>query len=291
MPSTIHQERGRQRSLSWPQPIRLPTEGHKGKPDSMYATVTESPSHGFYADHEFDEYPDRIFSSPVKMYEYDDWASDSDDDEEEVQWDAGITDFALFDHDRRKAHEKNEPVPERWSGMVQNQASALERSVLRSNTDSTTAPNDRLRRDVDDMPSLTPDQSPDLRDDLDSEPYRGRMAAGPSVQWYFTEERSPSDQLRKDEPRNHHKPMKFSTPDSRQRTQSSSPPVRRQQRPGLSHSRTMSGHIHSWRRPDKKMYTVGEEPQAETEEDECATRRIDSFVGHRCGRSQSYRKV
>lgn len=256
----------------------------------MSATETSHHSNGLYADDDFDEYPDRIFSSPVKMYEYDDWASDSDEDDEQAEWDAGITDFALFDYDRREAHEKNEPVPVKWSGVMQNQASALQRSVQRYHADSCSKQNDSLRINSEDVPGLTPDQSPDLRNDLDVESYDGHARPMASMPMYFTEERSPRTE-RGDGDHAYQKPMKFLTPITRQRAQSSSPSIRRQQRPGLSHSRTMSGHIHSWRKPDRKMYTVGEEPQAESEEDESAIRRVDSGTGKGYGGSRSFRKV
>lgn len=87
-----------ERSLSWPSPY-LPTE-HPRMPStkeskSFPATEERSSSHDAFL-HDLDNHPDQHFLTPIEMYDAEDWASDSED-EEDIEWDAGITDFALFD--------------------------------------------------------------------------------------------------------------------------------------------------------------------------------------------------
>lgn len=234
-----------------------------------------------------DVYAESVFSSPIKMYEYDDWASDSDDDADDVEWDAGITDFALFDDDRRRAQETNERLPSKWNPLLDQQNSALERAAARSRANSDSGPGNRLSYTTEDIPSLTPDDSPDLRDDLDVELYHGQDKASVSVPNYLADNVESPRAYELDEARlnNEESPLVISGMSKQPRSQAS----RRRERPGLRHSRTMSGHVHSWRRPSMHMYTLGEEPDAEWKEEQCMMKRIDIGVDQGRGRAHSWR--
>lgn len=239
----------------------------------MSATERTKQTHDLFRD-DLDSYPENYFSSPIKMYEYEDWASDSDDDSEEIEWDAGITDFALFDSDRRRAQESNERLPSTWNNMLENQTSALQRSVDRKRVNSTPDQMSRPLLNADDVPSLTPDNSPSLRDDLDVESYHGQNEARPSVPHYLTINVEPPEGQQDDKARedDEEAPLFISVKNEQSQTQAR----RKRERPGLRHSRTMSGQVHAWRRPSMNMYTLGEEPDAERREELCTIRRIDS---------------
>lgn len=128
-----------------------------------------------------DASPDTHFLSPMPLYEYADeendlWSYDDDEDEsddDEVAWNAGITDFALFDRDRRNASASHDPVPDKWQALLDSQASALQRAVERNRSSSSSTPTERDCTQqgwmplMSDLPSLTPDHSPDIRDDFD----------------------------------------------------------------------------------------------------------------------------
>ena len=264
------QRRERERSLTWPPLKYVGTDQfvttYKGQPKSasMPATQqTERTNDAFQA--ELENHPEDHFLSPIQMYEYEDWADDSDDDAEEVEWDAGITDFALFDNDRRFAQESNEPVQGKWSSMLAQQASAFQRAVERTHASSIhDSANRLLSACEDDMPHLTPDASPDLSDDLDVEPPSSR----PSVPSYLTMIVTPAEEdddvaIQEDEDL----PLSLHVP----RKQFRAPRNRRLERPGLRHSRTLSGRVHTWRRPGFNIYTVGEEPDAESRAEMCAS--------------------
>ncbi len=123
-----------ERSVTWPPLIHLTTQNLKWKAGPMSAPAKPDldPYQSFLK--ALDSNPDSHFLAPIKMYEYEDWASDSNDEGEEIEWDAGITDFALFDSDRRRARENDQPLPSRWNDMLENQSSALQRARDRSRT-------------------------------------------------------------------------------------------------------------------------------------------------------------
>lgn len=252
--------RAPERSLTWPQTLHVasgePPRIHKADnaPNSAVVQAKFTPS---LFEEDLESNPENHFLSTVQMYEYDDWADDSDSDAEEVEWDAGITDFALFDDECRRAKQSNQPLPSKWSGMLSQQTSALERAVQRSRTGPIPDFVDNFIP-VDEVPSLTPDVSPNLRDDLDLEPYQGQRAARPSVPNYLTILVTPPEDDDNDEAlEEDDEPLSFYV--ARRRLQSK--PKRKPERPGLRHTRTMSGHVHAWRRPS--MYTVGEDSEAE----------------------------
>lgn len=270
--------------------MRIITEHHsmkgKSEPGSMSARERIRRANGFFQA-DVDVYAESVFSSPIRMYEYNDWASDSDDDADDVEWDAGITDFALFDDDRRRAQETNERLPSKWNPLLDGQNSALERAAARSRVISASSSGNRLSFGKEDIPSLTPDDSPDLRDDLDVEPYHRQDKASVSVPNYLTDNVEPPKAYEFVEARLNHEesPLVISAMSKQPRSQA----TRRRERPGLRHSRTMSGHVHSWRRPSMHMYTLGEEPDAEWMEEQCMMKRIDSGVDQGRGRAHTWR--
>jgi hypothetical protein len=266
----IPQRREPERSLSWPPTLpglhlttTTPSNAYRGDSGSQSAVTQPSkPTHGTFED-DLDSYPENHFLSPIQMYEYEDWADDSDSEAEEIEWDAGITDFALFDNDRRQAQESNKPVPSKWTDMLAQQASALQRAVQRNQEDPNSDPVNRsLAMSDTELPNLTPDDSPDLRDDLDIDAYHSRQAMSrPSVPHYLTISVSPPEDdedgaaVEEDEDL----PLTIWIARKQQRDKS----TRKLQRPGMRHSRTMSGQVHAWRRPSWHMYTLGEDSEAE----------------------------
>ncbi|GAB1740751.1 hypothetical protein NU219Hw_g5836t1 [Hortaea werneckii] len=128
--------------------------------------------------------PEDLFLSPLQPYE--DWNSDSDSDSgSEIEWDAGITDFALFDDDRRRAEKEGSALPTRWDSFMDSQNEALDRAAernLRSSSmpDITKPPlpmkfaqgdegEEEEGGSDDGIPGLTPDTSPNLPDDMEVE--------------------------------------------------------------------------------------------------------------------------
>lgn len=257
-----------ERSLTWPHTLLFPATGDAPKPKSKRTVIDKrihgDPSYGFFEE-DLENHPEYHFLSPIKMYEYEYWAVDSDEDGEEVEWDAGITDFALFDDDRRRAQESNQPLPSKWSGMLEQQTSALQRAVQRNRANSDPYPvTGTLSTSDDEPPSLTPDVSPDLRDDLDVESYHGQTVSRSSVPNYLTITVTPPNDEGNDNGEDDDLPLSFFV--ARKRATS---PNRKLQRPGLRHSRTMSGRAHTWVRPS--MHTVGEDAKGE----ERAERKVD----------------
>jgi hypothetical protein len=245
-----------ERSLTWPQTLVLSaTNDHiRSKDRTLNDGEYGDPTYGFF-EADLENNPEYHFLSPIQMYEYEDWADDSDEEGEEVEWDAGITDFALFDDDRRRAQESNQALPSKWNGMLVQQASALQRAVRRNRADSDPYPLRKASPGSDDgVPSLTPDVSPDLRDDLDVESYHGQTVARPSVPNYLTIVVTPPTDNEVEEDDDDALPFFVSGEQDHS-------PTRKLQRPGLKHSRTMSGHIHTWTRPS--MDTVGEDSEGE----------------------------
>ncbi|CAK4030341.1 Hypothetical predicted protein [Lecanosticta acicola] len=248
---------------------------HKTQPAPPTAPLNTKPVYDPFED-ELNKHPEDHFLSPVQMYEYEDWAEDSDDDAEEVEWDAGITDFALFESDRRRAQERHEDIPGRWDGLLASQASALQRVVERNRADS--SPQRRWTPLLEDLPGLTPDSSPDLRGDFDIHAHcapRQQQRTTPrqtnnSVPNYLTIRVTPppedssdydSDDFDDDEDSEDDSdiPVSFLVERARERRRQ----ARKLERPGLRYSRTMSGKVHVWRRPSAQIYSVGEDVEAE----------------------------
>ncbi|KAF2764226.1 hypothetical protein EJ03DRAFT_355964 [Teratosphaeria nubilosa] len=208
---------------------------------------------------DLEDHPEDYYLSPVMGY--DDWADDSDDEGEEVEWNAGITDFALFDSDRRRAQEEHDSLPSKWDDFMTSQESAFRRSERRirsySMPDTTKPP---LPVEVEDVPDLTPDHSPSLRDDMDVDSFHGPSAPRPVVPSYLTITVSPpeGDQGSSSES-DENLPLSFFIKRSAQRKQER----RKLERPGLQYSRTLSGKVHVWRRPSWYLYPVGEDAEAE----------------------------
>ncbi len=271
------------RSLTWPSPTLQASSqrGEVGNKDqalsSSTATDSTTASRGTFED-ELDKDPQNHFLSPIQRYEYEDW-SDDDSDGEEVEWDAGITDFALFDSDRRRAQDSNEPLPSKWANMLAHQASALQRAVQRGEQHTTSDSNGQPPLTSDnDVPSLTPDASPDLRDDLDVESYHGQNCARPVVPNYLTVVVSPpdgDDEAAAEEDED----LPLSTYFAQNKRPKKA--VWKVERPGLRHARTMSGHTHSWTRPGRDMYTVGEDAEAEARAEQASSVGCNEDRGRR----------
>lgn len=189
------------------------------------------------------------FSSPVQVYEFEDWADDDGDDAEEIEWSAGITDFTLFSNDKRRAQESNSPLPSRWEHMLELQSSALERAVKRSRVDARASYLDHDAPWLSDLPGLTPDTSPSLRDNMDETALQSNTIQNSSAPEY----QAPSLAAPA--------PERWSNPVPGDRMQYSRNRILK--RPGVRHSRTLSGHVHAWRPPSESMYTVGEDIDAE----------------------------
>ena len=125
--------------------------------------------------------PEDLFLSP--MHPYEDWNSDTDSDSgSEIEWDAGITDFALFDDDRRRAEKEGSALPTRWDSFMDSQHEALDRAAQRSLRSSSMPditkpplPMQLIQEEEeeggsdDGTPGLTPDTSPNLPDDMEVE--------------------------------------------------------------------------------------------------------------------------
>ena len=220
---------------------------------------------------ELESNPDLHFLSPIQAYEYHDWADDSDDDGDEViEWDAGITDFALFDNDKRQAEQHGERLPDKWQGVVASQASALERSMHRRRTESDLAAVARTAS-TESLPGLTPDSSPNLRDDLDVETFQDHSAQPTKEQHFLTVIITPDDAAENAFEEDEELPLSFYV--DRGKQQRTAAGRHKLQRPGLRHSRTLSGKAHVWRRPSWHIYPVGEDVEAE-EAAEMSDRRV-----------------
>ncbi|KAK5170566.1 uncharacterized protein LTR77_005154 [Saxophila tyrrhenica] len=269
------------RSLSWPSHLngasahRPSTYRCLSEPKSATAPPTKLFTTSFEED--LENNPGNYFLSPLEMYE--DW-DDSDSDGEEVEWNAGIMDFALFDEDRRKAQKNEQSLPSKWSGMLANQADALKRSVQRSRNEreselAKTSPHTSDKE----VPGLTPDASPDLRDDLDVDSFHGQTALHPKIPHYLTLTVTPPGEAKgkATEERDGLLLPMYENAQQRPRIQGD----RKLQRPGMRHTRTMSGRSHSWRRPGREMYSVREEAEAEEKAEERSEGRQDAGRGRR----------
>ncbi|PIA94194.1 hypothetical protein CB0940_08026 [Cercospora beticola] len=263
------------RSLTWPPTtVHCTTNADKKRittspptpHDTMPFQPRQAPRTVSFED-EINEDPASHFLSPAKMaYEYEDWAEDSDDDAEEVEWDAGITDFALFHQDRRQAQARRTSVPDRWESLLSSQASALQRAVQRNRSDSDPTRARTWTPLAQDVPHLTPDNSPTLRDDFDIDHYCGGHAPRPSIPNYLQSAFAPSEELSDDDDYDYETdsddeelPIDYLVERARERRRA----ARKMERPGMRFNRTMSGKVHVWRRPSWQLHDVGEDPEAE----------------------------
>lgn len=237
------------RSATWP-PAKIQPE---------QSGITCADTQAFKED--LDEHPERHFLSPMTFEEVYGWDSDSDDDDDDdAEWNAGITDFALFASDRKRAMETGEALDEKWDSFMANQAEAFERSVERV-----------MESESEEVPELTPDVSPHLKDDLEDDD-DGKQMAVPQIHVpnYLTVEVKPAQQTGAEN--------FIIGPDDELPLSFWFAPNKRIQRPGLKHTRTMSGRKHVWRRPGDGIFTVGEEVEAEeiAEREDCEMRRVAS---------------
>lgn len=237
-------------------------------PSTTSAATHSKPVYDPFED-DLNKHPEDHFLSPVQMYEYEDWAEDSDDDGEEIEWDAGITDFALFDNDRRHAQQRQEQMPDRWNGLLASQASAMQRAVLRNRANSEPS-GKQWTPLLEDVPQLTPDNSPNLKGDHDIHSYCGQKIPRSSVPNYLAVKVTPppeddSDDYDDDDEEydsdEDDLPVSFLVARARERRRV----ARQMERPGLRFNRTMSGKVHVWRRPSYQLYPVGEDAEGESE--------------------------
>jgi len=253
---------------------------------------------------DLDNNPHSHFLSPVHMYES--WDDSDDDDDDDCQFDAGITDFALFSDDYKRAKETDAPLSDKWNDFVADQEEAYNRTIARTRADL----NDRSAgpfysgssfAQPDAVPSLTPDTSPRLADDLDFDSGEESTSSLP----YQTKTVTPDLPHRPasapiDIPRSRHtlstlsesaiENEEFTDPaapafllyrhsqraDKRRRaSRPQAPPMR----PGLSAgNRTLSGKLHVWRRPSWDLFIVDEEREEESAQDDSRGRRGDGAL-------------
>lgn len=260
------------RTWTWPPTTSMPADGISEPPlQSSYvsaATESKAVSHTHFEDEL--ENPEDHFLSP--LYQYEDWADASDDDGDDTGWDAGITDFALFDGDRRGIEDGNGQLPAMWRKFMMSQESALQRSVERCGQDVGL---NNLRPPLP-CPELTPDTSPSLVDDLETESFDGHPMSGTRAPSYLTVIITPPDEDESSIESDEDMPLSFFVKQARGRLRHRS----KVQRPGLQHNRTLSGKLHVWQRPS--LYPVGEDPEAEQR----AERKCGSFECEEEGRGR-----
>lgn len=217
-----------------------------------------------YFEEELNKAPEDHFLSPIQMHEYEDWDSDSDGGEE-VEWDAGITDFALFNSDRHRAQERHENVlPDRWDQLLANQASALQRAAQRNRADSDPS--------LDELPQLTPDNSPSMRDGFDLDRHFatfGHKPQAPKPNFlefrptrttkHDVDDASDDSDFDSEDDEDADLPLSLIIQRAKERQRA----ARAFERPGLRFSRTLSGKQHVWRRPSHEIHTLNEDVAAE----------------------------
>lgn len=269
---TLHQRHERVRSATWPpstpktqQPQPQPVQPPQLPPPTI--TITPSEEDAFIDD--LSEHPERHFLSPMNADDYWDSDPDSDFDDSDGEWNAGITDFALFSADRQRSVVTGQPLGAEWKSFMEGQGEAFARYVERV----------RLDEEQDEgVPGLTPDASPDMRDDLEDDEGEGAAIEGEGqekliIPWiqvpdYLTVEIKPSHSTTGPNATligpNDDLPLFLGI------SRKYAALKRKVERPGLRHGRTLSGKRHVWRKPGGDMFTVGEdvigEEEAEKEE-------------------------
>ncbi|EME45747.1 hypothetical protein DOTSEDRAFT_44004 [Dothistroma septosporum NZE10] len=266
------------RSATWPptsaetnaatSPMGNGTRVHISQPTTPTMAPLKQSKPVDLFEYELSEHPENHFLSPVQMFEYEDWAEGSDDEDAgEIDWDAGITDFALFDDDRRRA-QQGQAMPDRWNSLLRNQASALERAVDRNRATPDPSRRGAWTPLVDDLPQLTPDSSPNLKDEFDIHAHCKQNASRRQAIPGYLLEATPADEETdedeeddddSDDSDDDDLPVAYLVERARERRRQ----ARQLERPGLRFSRTMSGKHHVWRRPSSQMYTLSESPEAE----------------------------
>jgi hypothetical protein len=272
--------------------------------------ATTPPRH----EEDIDDNPHSHFLSPVYMYEsWDDSDGDSDDGSL-VEFDAGITDFALFNDDYQHAKEHNLPLSDKWNDFVEGQAECLDRAVARTRAERNSFPAGPLYSGStfgqhETVPSLTPDVSPRLADDLEYDSSDDNASNRP----YSTKIVTPDSQCPASAPIDIPARRHLSTvsecaiedddfadpaapafllyrhsqrPDKRKK---SARPQPAPMRPGMSAgSRTLSGKLHVWRRPSWGIFMVDEEREREEEamREESAARGRDGTLRKMRGRRE-----
>ena len=247
---------------------------------------------------DLDNNPHSHFLSPVHMYES--WDDSDDDDDDDCQFDAGITDFALFNDDYKRAKEEDTPLSAKWNDLIADQTDAYNRALARTRAelvDRPTSPFDSSSNSAqhDAVPSLTPDTSPRLVDDLDFDSGAEESTSTLSLP-YRTKIVTPEDLPNRpasapiDIPRSRFnlpalsesavEDEDFADPaapafllyrhsqraDRRRNTARPAPPS---MRPGMSAgNRTLSGKLHVWKRPSWDLYSVFEEREEEMAQDD-----------------------
>jgi len=275
---------------------------------ARHSSAATTPSH---YEEDIDDNPHSHFLSPVHMYEsWDD--SDDDSDDGSFEFDAGITDFALFNDDYKRAKELDLPLSDKWNDFVEGQADCLDRAVARTRAERSTHPSGPFysgstfaQSEV--VPSLTPDTSPRLADDLDydsaeetatTRSYQTKIVTPESTQSASAPIDIPSrskqalgtlseSAIEDDDIEDPAAPA-FLLYRHSQRTDKRRQPAKPQpapMRPGLSAgSRTLSGKLHVWRRPSWDLFSVDEERDEEAVQDESAGRGRDGTLRKKKGK-------
>lgn len=252
-----------ERSATWPSTasaVEDKSNPTSAMPPTAPIRIGKASDDSSYFEEELNKAPEDHFLSPIQMHEYEDW--DSDDDGEEVEWDAGITDFALFNNDRQRAQERHEKVPDRWNQLLASQASAFQRAAQRSRADSDPS--------LEEIPQLTPDNSPSLRDEFDMDahfatfghkpqaPRPNFLSFRPTRTTTFDVDDDDSDFDSEDE-EDADLPLSLIIQRAKERQRA----ARMFERPGLRFSRTLSGKQHVWRRPSHEIYPLNEDVAGE----------------------------
>ncbi|KAM0712080.1 hypothetical protein Q7P37_011174 [Cladosporium fusiforme] len=265
--------------------VEMPSHPKSAESPSQ-PTIATQPS---LFEEDLDENPHSHFLSPVHTYEtWDD--SDNESDDGSYPLDAGIMDFALFTDDYNRAKEQNLPLPDKWDGLITDQAEAYDRAIARTRAELADRPpatfysQSSSSQPRDAVPALTPDTSPRLTDDLDFEepssssssssnpnnhatsspitiPTRGASKASSNLSSIsesaiddndFEDAATPAFLLYQHSQRNERR--RRLSPNSQ-----AQPPLIR---PGLSAGRrTLSGKLHVWKRPSWELYSVFEDDE------------------------------
>lgn len=246
-------------------------EGTRTFPDSSSPTSPSKPAQDLLEE-DMDRDPQAHFLSPVQRYEA--WDDSDDEEDDGIEWDAGIVDFALFSEDQKRAKAANQPLPSKWNDLLSNQAAAYQRSVERTN-DETSEPEFLSRTSSgDSLPDLTPDTSPRLKDNLEYEddeetpPYRTVIVTPESVSANCDAPKKRLGSIEEEdsaiEDEDEDVPLSFALQRSKLRRRQSMPqPPRKLVRPGLRSGRTLSGKLHVWRRPSWDIWPVLEDASGE----------------------------